>query len=62
MALSFDYYALNVQRLTEEDCGEKRGSKSQRMAKLWQFLKGHPKPAFPEKGAPREIFQKSQKK
>ena len=35
------------------------------MAKLWQFSQGHPKAPFCEKvqrGAPREIFQKSPKK
>ena len=31
---------------TGEDFGEKRGSKSARMAMLWQFRQGHPKPAF----------------
>ena len=29
--------------------GQKSGTKSARMAKLWQFLQGHPKPAFSEK-------------
>ena len=29
--------------------GQKSGSKSARMAKLWQFLQGHLKPAFSEK-------------
>ena len=29
--------------------GQKSGSKSARMAKLWQFLQGHPKPAFSKK-------------
>ena len=29
--------------------GQKGGSQSARMAKLWQFLQGHPKPAFSEK-------------
>ena len=29
--------------------GQKTGSKSARMAKLWQFLQGHPKPAFSKK-------------
>ena len=28
---------------------QKSGSKSFRMAKLWQFLQGHPKAAFSEK-------------
>ena len=49
---------------TGEDFGGERGSKSAPMAKLWQFLEGHPKPAFFRKrgkGGPREIFQKSPK-
>ena len=29
--------------------GQKSGSQSARMAKLWQFLQGHPKAAFSEK-------------
>ena len=29
--------------------GKKAASKSARMAALWQFLQGHPKPAFSEK-------------
>ena len=44
-----------------EDFGTKGGSKSSRMAKLWQFWQGHPKPAFSKKrakGGPREIFLK----
>ena len=50
---------------TREDLGAKRGSKSARMAKLWKFWQGHPKPAFSKKrpkGGAREIFQKSPKK
>ena len=31
---------------TGEDFGAQSGSKSARMAKLWQFLQSHPKPAF----------------
>ena len=34
---------------TAKDFGAKSGSKSARMAKLWQFSQGHPKPAFSEK-------------
>ena len=34
---------------TGEDFGANSGSKSARMAKLWQFSQGHPKPAFSEK-------------
>ena len=37
-----------MQRL-EKSFGEKYFSKSARMAKLWQFSQGHPKPAFSEK-------------
>ena len=37
--------------------GANSGSKSVRMAQLWQLSQGHPKPAFS-----REIFQKSTKK
>ena len=29
--------------------GQKSGSKSARMAKLWHYLQGHPQPAFSEK-------------
>ena len=31
---------------TQEDFGAKRSSKTARMAKLWQFLQGHPRPVF----------------
>ena len=48
MALSSNLYAVKVQRL-EKILGQKSGSKSARMAKLWQFKQGHPKPAFSEK-------------
>ena len=34
---------------TGEDLSANSGSKSVRMAELWQFSGGHPKPAFPEK-------------
>ena len=50
---------------TEEDFGTKSSSKTARMAKLWQFWQGHPKPAFSKKSSkkgPKEIFQKSPKK
>ena len=39
--------------------GANSGSKSARIAKLWQFSQGHPKAAFSEKlqrGGPKEIF------
>ena len=35
--------------MTAEDFGGNSGSKSARMAKLWQFSQGHPKPTFSEK-------------
>ena len=37
-----------------EDLGANSGSKCARMAKLWQFLQGHPKPAFSEKVQKRD--------
>ena len=48
MLLSSNYYALKVQAL-EEILEQKSGSKSCLIAKLFQFLQGHPKPAFSEK-------------
>ena len=45
MLLTSNLYALKVQRL-EKILVQKNGSKSVRMAKLWQFLQGHPKPTF----------------
>ena len=48
MALSSNQYALKGQRL-EKILGQKSGSKTSRMTKLWQFWQGHPKPAFSEK-------------
>ena len=48
MALSSNLYALKGQKL-ENILGQKSGSKSSRMTKLWQFWQGHPKPAFSEK-------------
>ena len=48
MALSSNYYVLNMQRL-EKILGQKAASKSARMAKLWKFSQGHPKPAFSQK-------------
>ena len=32
--------------MTGENFGAQGGSKSARIAKLWQFLQGHPKPPF----------------
>ena len=48
MALSSKLYALKAKRL-EKILAQKAAPKSARMAKLWQFLQGHPKPAFSEK-------------
>ena len=48
MALSSYKYALIAPRL-EKILAQKAASKSARMAKLLQFLQGHPKPAFSEK-------------
>ena len=42
-------FKLLAEYTTREDFGAQGGSKSARMAKLWQFLQGHPKPAFSEK-------------
>ena len=46
------YYPLILVHLrakTGQDFGANSGFKSARMAKLWQFSQGHPKPAFSEK-------------
>ena len=43
------YPLLCMHLKTGEDLGTNSGSKRARMAKLWQFLEGHPKPAFSEK-------------
>ena len=48
MSLSSNLYALKIEK-TAEDFFANSGSKSARMAKLWQFWQGHPKPAFSEK-------------
>ena len=48
MALFSNLHALRLQRL-EKILRQTRGAKSARMAKLWQFRQGHPKPAFSEK-------------
>ena len=45
MSLSCNLYPLILQRL-EKIFGAKGGSKSAQMARLWQFLQGHQKPAF----------------
>ena len=48
MELSSNLYALKVRRL-EKILGQKKQLQKGRMAKLWQFLKRHPKPAFSAK-------------
>ena len=48
MALFSNLYALKLQR-REKILRQTSGSKSARMAKLWQFRQAHPKPAFSEK-------------
>ena len=63
MALSSYLYALQGQRL-EKILGQKSNSKSSRMAKLWQFLQGHPKSAFSvkvQKGDQGKFFKKRSK-
>ena len=45
MALCSNYYALKMQRL-EVILAQKAASNSARMAKLWQFSQGYPKPAL----------------
>ena len=59
MALSSNLYALEVQKL-EKILEQKSGSKTTRMAKLWQFFQGHPKSAFSEKvqrGEQQQFFK-----
>ena len=54
------YLVFTSSAKTGEDFGAKSGCKSARIAKLWQFLKGHPKPAFSEKvqrGDQRKFFK-----
>ena len=48
MALFSNLYGLKLQRLGKI-LRQTRGSKSARMAKLWQFGQGHPKAAVSEK-------------
>ena len=38
--------SMHLKGKTGQDLGANSGSKGSRMAKLWQFLQGHPKPAF----------------
>ena len=63
MALFSNLYALKLQRL-EKILKQTSGSKSARMAKLWQLRQGHPKPAFSkkvQKGDEDKLFKDRQK-
>ena len=40
---------MHLRAKTGEDFGANSGFKSARMAKLWHFSEGHPKPAFSKK-------------
>ena len=63
MAFFSNLYALKLQRL-EKILRQTSGSKSARMAKLWQFRQGHPKAAFSEKvqrGDEEKFFEVPQK-
>ena len=48
MSLSSNLYPLIVQKL-EKILAQKTAPKLPQIAKLWQFLQGHPKPTFSEK-------------
>ena len=48
IALSSNQYVLKKQRL-QRILAQKSGFKSTRMAKVWKYLQGHPKPAFSDK-------------
>ena len=43
------YLVCTFSAKTGKDFGAENGSKSARMAQLWQFLQGYPKPTFSEK-------------
>ena len=63
MAFSSNLYAFKVQTL-KNIFAQKSGSKSARMAKLWQILRTHSKPAFSEKvqrGDQGNFFKNRQK-
>ena len=50
---------------TGEDLGANSGSKSARIARLWQFFQGHPKPAFSkevQRGDQRKFFKNRPKR
>ena len=57
-------FKLLAEYKTGEDFGAQGGSKSARMAKLWQFLQGHPKPVFSvkvQRGDQGKFFKNRQK-
>ena len=57
-------FKLLAEYKTGEDFGAQGGAKSARMAKLWQFLQGHPKPVFSVKvqtGDQGKFFKNRQK-
>ena len=54
------YLVCTFSAETGKDFGAENGSKSARMARLWQFTQDHPKPAFSEKvqrGDEEKIFK-----
>ena len=58
-------FKLLAEYKTGEDFGAQGGSKSARIAKLWQFLQGHPKPVFSvkvQRGDQGKFFKNRQKK
>ena len=58
-------FKLLAEYKTGEDFGLQGGSKSSRMAKLWQFLQGHPKPVFSvkvQRGDQGKFFKNRQNK
>ena len=58
------HYPLMIMHLrakTGDDFGANSGFESARMAKLWQFSQGHPKPAFSEKVQIRNFSKIAQK-
>ena len=58
-------FKLLAEYKTGEDFGAQGGSKSARIAKLWQFLQGHPKPVFSvkvQRGDQGKFFKNHQKK
>ena len=57
-------FKLLAEYKTGEDFGAQGGSKIARMAKLWQFLQGHPKPVFSvkvQRGDQGKFFKNRQK-